>query len=472
MSAQFGKYAVVASAVILGLSACGDESTVSDGGSNVSILDEKLGECSESNQGAMAYVTDSAALYFCADGEWVPLKGQDGEDGKDGKNGASCTAKVVDDGVEVSCNGKVVGTIKNGEDGEDGLSCSASQIENNDGTKTTTITCETAEGESAEYVVNDGKDGTSCSIRDNGNGFVKLICGDNSVNLKEPMCGSTPYDPEKWICFGDGELIQNTASSTATSSAAPAYSSAAAPIISSASVPSSSAAPAYSSAVAPIISSASYSSEAAPSSSASVPSSSAVPEVFEYSSSAAAPITSSGAAPSCEETVKGTYTDTRDDHEYKTVTIGDRTWFAENIQYPASSVDTKVHTNGGQRLYYGANGVCPEGWRLPSKADFEDLIARATCGGTGDPSIVLRSTTWDGTDELGFSVVPTGNCGSNDCWNPDKYTAFWTADLVSTSTYSTLAFDYADDDPNKGKMSFTETKTVYAISIRCVKDKE
>lgn len=391
MSAQFGKYAVVASAVILGLSACGDESTVSNGGSNVSILDEKLGECSESNQGAMAYVTDSAALYFCADGEWVPLKGQDGEDG---------------------------------------LSCSASQIENNDGTKTTTITCETAEGESAEYVVNDGKDGASCSISDKGNGVVKLICGDNSVNLKEPMCGSTPYDPEEWICLDDDELLQNTASSTATSSAAPAYSSAAAPIISSAS----------------------YSSEAAPSSSASVPSSSA--------------------APSCEETVKGTYTDTRDNHEYKTVTIGDRTWFAENIQYSASSFYSKVHTDGEQRVYYGGEGVCPEGWRLPSRADFEDLIARATCGGTGDPSKVLRSTTWDGTDELGFSVVPAGNCGTSDCWNPDKYTAFWTADPVASSTYATLNFDYADDDPNKGKMSFGETETTYAISIRCVKDKE
>ncbi|MDO4947626.1 MAG: FISUMP domain-containing protein, partial [Fibrobacter sp.] len=338
-----------------------------------------------------------------------------------------------------------------GDKGEDGLSCSASQIENNDGTKTTTITCETAEGESAEYVVNDGKDGTSCSISDKGNGVVKLICGDNSVNLKEPMCGSTPYDPEKWICFGDGELIQNTASSTATSSAAPAYSSAAAPIISSAS----------------------YSSEAAPSSSASVPSSSAVPEVFEYSSSAAAPITSS-AAPSCEETVKGSYIDTRDNHEYKTVTIGDRTWFAENIQYGATSVKTKEHTSGGQLLYYGVIGVCPEGWRLPSKADFEDLIARATCGGTGDPSKVLRSTTWDGTDELGFNVVPAGNCGTTDCWNSDKYTAFWTtdADPVALRTYTTLSFDYANDDPDTEKMFLGETKTDFGISIRCVKDKE
>ncbi|MCQ2093083.1 MAG: hypothetical protein MJY85_10445, partial [Fibrobacter sp.] len=371
-----------------------------------------------------------------------------------------------------------------GDKGEDGLSCSASQIENNDGTKTTTITCETAEGESAEYVVNDGKDGTSCSISDKGNGVVKLICGDNSVNLKEPLCGSTPYDPEEWICLDDDELLQNTASSTATSSAAPAYSSAAAPIISSASysseaapsssasVPSSSAAPAYSSAVAPIISSASYSSEAAPSSSASVPSSSAVPEVFEYSSSASVP--SSSAAPSCEETVKGTYIDTRDEHEYKTVTIGDRTWFAENIQYSASSVKTKVHTSGGQLVYYGVVGVCPEGWRLPSKADFEDLIARATCGGTGDPSEVLRSTTWDGTDELGFSVVPAGNCGTTDCWNPDKYTAFWTTDAnpVALRTYTTLSFDYANDDPDTEKMFLGETKTDFGISIRCVKDKE
>lgn len=437
MSAQFVKYAVVASAVILGLSACGDESTVSGGGSNVSIFDEKLGECSESNQGAMAYVTDSAALYFCADGEWVPLKGQDGEDGKDGKdgengkngedgkkgdkgdkgdngdNGTSCTAEIINEGIEVSCGGEVLDTLRNGKSS---FELAESELSLEDWLAS-------LKGDKGDK----GDNGTSCSIRDKGNGVVKLVCGDNSVNLKEPLCGSTPYDPEEWICLDDDELLQNTASSTATSSAA-----------------------------APITSSASYSSEAAPSSSASVPSSSA--------------------APSCEETVKGTYTDTRDDHEYKTVTIGDRTWFAENIQYSASSFYSKVHTDGEQRVYYGGEGVCPEGWRLPSRADFEDLIARATCGGTGDPSKVLRSTTWDGTDELGFSVVPTGNCGSSDCWNPDKYTAFWTADLLSfigsTKTYTTLAFDYADDDPNKRKMFLGEATTAYAVSIRCVKDKE
>ena len=55
-------------------------------------------------------------------------------------------------------------------------------------------------------------------------------------------------------------------------------------------------------------------------------------------------------------------------------------------------------------------GICPEGWHLPSKSEFETLIA--TVGGEEVVANKLKSTSgWDngnGTDDYGFSGLPSG----------------------------------------------------------------
>ena len=93
-----------------------------------------LAECTDENEGDLVYVKDSAAAYLCADGVWNVLSasaadgsdgkdGSDGSDGKNGENGTSCTATALKDksGFELTCGGKVVGTITNGTDGTNGL---------------------------------------------------------------------------------------------------------------------------------------------------------------------------------------------------------------------------------------------------------------------------------------------------------------------------------------------------------------
>ncbi len=88
-------------------------------------------------------------------------------EGEKGADGTSCSAKELKDksGYELSCNGEVVGTIKNGEDGVDGI---------------------------------DGKDGTSCSAKelDDKSGF-KIVCGGEVVG--------TIKNGEKGIDGKDGE---------------------------------------------------------------------------------------------------------------------------------------------------------------------------------------------------------------------------------------------------------------------------
>ena len=122
------KMAILAASSALIFAACsGDETTnvtevTESTGLDVVAKGEKMPACDTANVGQMIFVTDSSAVYYCADGEWTTLNGKDGEDGKSvkGEDGTSCTAKEVDEGIEVSCGDKLVGTIKNGKPGEDG----------------------------------------------------------------------------------------------------------------------------------------------------------------------------------------------------------------------------------------------------------------------------------------------------------------------------------------------------------------
>ena len=62
----------------------------------------------------------------------------------------------------------------------------------------------------------------------------------------------------------------------------------------------------------------------------------------------------------------GSFTDPRDGHVYKTGTVTDETWIAEDIVY------------GGESLYGwdDAQKACPEGWRLPSAEDLNGIQFR------------------------------------------------------------------------------------------------
>ena len=137
------------------------------------------------------------------------------------------------------------------------------------------------------------------------------------------------------------------------------------------------------------------------------------------------------------------FTDSRDGQSYDIVKIGDLTWMAENLNFEtAMSACPENDSRNCKRLgrlysWAEAKTVCPEGWRLPTRADFESLIAAADGSG-----VVLKARDgWfkkgNGTDELGFNALPagygfangaaSGSASSNKFDGIGGYAYFWSA---------------------------------------------
>jgi len=119
---------------------------------------------------------------------------------------------------------------------------------------------------------------------------------------------------------------------------------------------------------------------------------------------------------------KGTLTDVRDGKVYKTVKIGEQTWMAENWNYEAKGSkcyeDKPANCKEYGRLYNmeTAKKACPNGWHLPSKAEWEALVT--TVGGEKTAAKYLKATSgWNhyekivsgnGKDKFGFNALPGG----------------------------------------------------------------
>lgn len=220
------------------------------------------------------------------------------------------------------------------------------------------------------------------------------------------------------------------------------------------------------------------------------------------SSSFVSNISSSSAVSSVPD---GSFVDSRDGQVYKMVTIGNQVWMAQNLNFESPDSycyeDKKDNCTKYGRLYkwsaamdsaglysengkgcghevwdctptYPVLGVCPSGWHLPSKEEFETLLE--TVGGISIAGKKLKSTTgWktivhdpNGTDDFGFSAVPSGSRGSDGSYGQlGSYGDLWTAteDFFS-SAYGLFLFS----EENKAEVAGFDTRL--AFPVRCVKN--
>ena len=122
---------------------------------------------------------------------------------------------------------------------------------------------------------------------------------------------------------------------------------------------------------------------------------------------------------------------------YKTVKIGEQTWMAENLNYEAKG--SKCYDNNPAncakygRLYNWetAMKVCPEGWHLPSDAEW--TILTDYVGLDAETKLIAKSDWYsykgkyrNNTDSYGFSALPGGYFDVfNGCFRNVGYFGHW-----------------------------------------------
>ena len=202
----------------------------------------------------------------------------------------------------------------------------------------------------------------------------------------------------------------------------------------------------------------------------------------------------------------GGLTDSRDGKSYKTVRIGSQTWMAENLNYKTENSycydDDPANCNTYGRIYtwpaavgmseekcgYGhvcglvgtVRGVCPLGWHVPSKEDWETLIAFV--GGKSVMGEKLKSSSgWEkgnGSDDFGFSALPGGYRHRDDD-KDDEYdgmgevASFWSSTEYSPrgeSGGSAYSMNLIDDDENPDAGFYAQYKNFDICYVRCIKD--
>lgn len=192
------------------------------------------------------------------------------------------------------------------------------------------------------------------------------------------------------------------------------------------------------------------------------------------------------------------FSDSRDGNTYYTTTFGGKTWTKNNIGY-AKTGASYLSCSAMDMLfgkYYNwreAQTACPDGWHLPSMAEFTDLANSLAPQGTifkeketytgiaGDLMVnakFLDEIMWEFwpsvkiTDKSGFAAIPVGygvdqinKCNFSGL---NSYAAFWTADSddrnEDNGCYRYIYVDKPDVLANVGN------KDSFRASVRCVKN--
>ena len=197
--------------------------------------------------------------------------------------------------------------------------------------------------------------------------------------------------------------------------------------------------------------------------------------------------------------VYGLFEDSLRDHQkYKYIKIGSQTWMAQNLNYAVDSSWCYINQPDSCRRYGrlytwtaamgisasyefltwgGADsyveGICPTGWRLPSKSDWDTLLVGMPGADNVQKSLALfsqqsNSRGFAGKDLYGFHSLVSGSAS----WEPFGDRVF-TSNAYTGSKYWT-ALEFSQTIATQYILGLTTPATAdkktEAISVRCLKN--
>jgi uncharacterized protein (TIGR02145 family) len=200
----------------------------------------------------------------------------------------------------------------------------------------------------------------------------------------------------------------------------------------------------------------------------------------------------------CNRPIKpifGDMTDARDGQTYKTVTLKDQTWLAQDLNYKTDNSwcyqDDLANCEVYGRLYdwEASLTACPAGWHLGSdeewstlvkyldpKADPNDEFAESDVAGgmlkaTGtieEGTGLWRRPNKDATDLSGFSAVPSGTRFDTGSFNMlGQRVMFWTSTEYNANSAWTRMLDNGQSVIFRDNTDITKS---YYLAVRCVMD--
>jgi uncharacterized protein (TIGR02145 family) len=187
-------------------------------------------------------------------------------------------------------------------------------------------------------------------------------------------------------------------------------------------------------------------------------------------------------------TVKGEFTDIRNDITYKYVTIISHTWMAENLNYEteidswcpnddesrcvsphgryyswAAAMDLDTSCNSiscSDQIQPKHKGICPSNWHIPTEDEWRELVNFVGGYSAGGRHLKAKESweeDWQGEDTYGFAASLSGGSGSNGV-------SWWSASEISNSAWFMWVFN--------GGVVVSYSDNHYSRKIRCVKDTE
>ncbi len=178
----------IAASAALFFAACGDNVTDNSPVATQAYANQDaFPECDKGYEGMFATITSSKELYICTAEKWVNLS-KGGAEGKSASK-SGCSAKELENesGVEITCNGEVVGTLNYGKTGAKG-SDGGTGDKGDKGGK--------------------GSDGSSfsgstptwdtdrCKLKNSGFDYMIYECGDSTY--VKALTKANNYNSDKW----------------------------------------------------------------------------------------------------------------------------------------------------------------------------------------------------------------------------------------------------------------------------------